>query len=218
MAFRARFSPDDEVIASSIQGSLITVPAERWDVLVDFSGFAGKRIIMYTDAPAPFPSGDSSNDYFPGAPENPTQPTPGFGANTRQIMAFDVARAISGPPDLPLQLGSANFTGAPEPFLVVPGVTTPAPGLKVRTLTLNESFDQYGRLIQMLGTDVPAAGQLGREYIGVATETPHAGATEVWQIVNTTGDTHPIHFHLINVQVLSRRRFDASAYTGRSPA
>jgi hypothetical protein len=28
-----------------------------------------------------------------------------------------------------------------------------------------------------------------------ATETPAAGTTEVWQILNLTADTHPIHFH-----------------------
>jgi spore coat protein A, manganese oxidase len=60
-------------------GSPITVPAERWDLLVDFSGFAGQNLLLYDDAPAPFPSGDARNDYFLGAPGNPTQPTPGFG-------------------------------------------------------------------------------------------------------------------------------------------
>jgi len=43
----------------------------------------------------------------------------------------------------------------------------------------------------------------------LATETPKAGATEVWQIVNLTGDAHPMHFHLVNVQVLERQPFNA---------
>jgi len=30
---------------------------------------------------------------------------------------------------------------------------------------------------------------------------------EVWQIANLTADTHPIHFHLVNVQVISRQAF-----------
>ena len=34
-----------------------------------------------------------------------------------------------------------------------------------------------------------------------------AGTTEVWRIYNFTADTHPIHFHLVNVQVLSRQPF-----------
>jgi len=46
-----------------------------------------------------------------------------------------------------------------------------------------------------------------------ATETPRAGSTEIWQIVNLTADTHPIHFHLVNVQVLGRQPFNVKAYT-----
>ncbi|MGN5479624.1 hypothetical protein ACTMU2_30230 [Cupriavidus basilensis] len=48
------------------------------------------------------------------------------------------------------------------PFLVSqqPGVPTQPPvGVPVRRLTLNETFDAFGRLIQLLGTDQqPAAG------------------------------------------------------------
>ena len=39
------------------------------------------------------------------------------------------------------------------------------------------------------------------------TETPHAGAVEVWQIMNLTGDVHPMHFHLVNVQLIQRQAF-----------
>jgi spore coat protein A len=50
------------------------------------------------------------------------------------------------------------------------------------------------------------------------TETPAAGATEVWQIMNLTGDTHPIHFHLVNVQLIQRQPFEGNprkwSYTG----
>jgi spore coat protein A len=86
--------------------------------------------------------------------------------------------------------------------------------MKVRQLTLNESFDGFGRLIQMLGTNVPLVSgteDYGREYIDPATETPRAGAVEVWHINNLTGDTHPMHFHLTNVQVLSRQPFTSYA-------
>jgi spore coat protein A len=46
-----------------------------------------------------------------------------------------------------------------------------------------------------------------RAYEDVATETPVAGTTEVWQIANLTMDTHPIHFHLVNAQILARQSF-----------
>jgi spore coat protein A, manganese oxidase len=209
--------------AAALSGSLITAPAERWDLIVDFSGFAGKKIILYTDAPAPFPIGDSRNDYFPGAPKNPTVSTPGFGPNTRQILRFNVAPATSADPPLAITT-STDLTPDLDPFLVPPGVAVQngvvnlPPGTPVRQLTLNEQFDVNGRLIQVLGTNRHGAGSpynFGREYLDPASETPTAGATEVWQIANLTGDTHPIHFHLVNVQILARQPFKAnSSYTG----
>ena len=41
-----------------------------------------------------------------------------------------------------------------------------------------------------------------------------AGSTEVWQIANRTDDTHPIHFHLVNVQILNRQPFKVGQYNG----
>ena len=76
----------------------------------------------------------------------------------------------------------------------------------------------YGRLTQMLGSDVVQ----GVDYYGVPIfyQTYEQGrgqvvqrySTEIWEIINLTGDTHPIHFHLINCQVLSRQAFDAAGY------
>src|SRR5579864_5096353 len=68
--------------------------------LVIFSGFADRKLILYNDAPAPFPDGEDSNDYFPGAPQNPTTTTPGFGPNTRQIMRFKVIEPTRADPPL----------------------------------------------------------------------------------------------------------------------
>lgn len=82
-------------------------------------------------------------------------------------------------------------------------------------MTLNETFDVYGRLIQLLGTNVPLVkGTVGRGYVDPVTENPKAGSTEVWQIANLTGDTHPIHFHLVNCQVISRQPFKVTSYNG----
>ena len=77
-------------------------------------------------------------------------------------------------------------------------------------LTLNEDFDEYGRLIQTIGTstsksfDNQGLPTWGLPYLAPVTENPAAGSIEVWQIFNLTGDTHPIHFHLVNVQVIQR--------------
>jgi spore coat protein A len=44
------------------------------------------------------------------------------------------------------------------------------------------------------------------------TETPRVGTIEDWVYVNLTGDTHPMHTHLVTFQVVGRTPFDAEAY------
>jgi spore coat protein A, manganese oxidase len=43
-------------------------------------------------------------------------------------------------------------------------------------------------------------------------EKPVLGTTEIWELVNTTDDTHPIHLHLVRFQILERQSFDVSAW------
>ena len=62
----------------TLSGSLITAPAERWDLLVDFTGYAGKRVILYNDAPAPFPTAlTRTTTTFPARPRRRHPPRPG---------------------------------------------------------------------------------------------------------------------------------------------
>jgi spore coat protein A len=203
-------------------GSLLTAPGERWDAIIDFAGFAGRSFILYNDAPAPFPGGDSVNDF-----DDPTTLT------TRTIMRFDIATSITGNADAPMLITPSlplalNTTSDIDPFLVplgtsvVNGVLKLPKRIPVRQLTLNEVFDNYGRLAQLLGTNVPNplptdyyidpsnpdnGTNYARAYDDLATETPKNGTTEVWQIANLTMDTHPIHFHLVNAQILARQSF-----------
>jgi FtsP/CotA-like multicopper oxidase with cupredoxin domain len=84
------------------QHSMLIAPAERSDVIVDFSKYAGKTLILYNDAPAAFPARQASYDYYTGDPDNsdiggaPTT-VPGYGPNTRTIMQVKVASAASVP-------------------------------------------------------------------------------------------------------------------------
>ena len=185
--------------------TLLLAPAERADLIVDFSRVpAGSQLILYSDAAAPFPGPDERDDYCPGNPKNPVTTTPGYGPNTRTLMQFRVGSLV-GSADPP--------AGAPVLPVILPLQESSA--IRVRDLTLNESTDSYGRLIQMLGTNEPQnGGTFARGFGDPATETPRAGDTEVWRIFNLTGDTHPIHFHLVNVQVLERRKFDVKHYQG----
>jgi spore coat protein A len=162
--------------------------------------------------------GDPRNDYC--SFNNTTKA--GFGPDTRILMKFNVVGATSVDPPLAIT-PTTDLTGGLDPFLVPPavavqnGIVNLPPGVPVRQLTLNEAFDSLGRLIQLEGTNllnVAIPGSYGRSYMDTATETPLAGTTEVWQIANLTADTHPIHFHLVNVQLLGRQPFDVKKYAG----
>jgi spore coat protein A len=196
-------------------GTLITGPAERWDIIVDFNGFPNQNLILYSDTPAPFPNGDPAVDYFPGI-NQPIGANESTGPNTRVLMRFEVGPPLVAEP--PLGFGPATDFDAlaksnglvwNDPLLALPYNAPVAPaGVPVRKLTLNETFDSYGRLIQLLGTDVPLTGiEYGREYMALPTEVVEANTMEIWEIANLTGDTHPMHFHLVNVQILDRQHF-----------
>ena len=52
----------------------------------------------------------------------------------------------------------------------------------------------------------------GTDFEAAPTETPRVGTVEEWVYVNLTGDTHPMHSHLVTFQVVGRTPFDADAY------
>ncbi len=155
-------------------------------MIIDFTGYTGRKLILYNDAPAPFPDGEEIKDYFPENEENPVQPVPGFGPNTRQIMRFKVVAATGLDPVLGIST-STDFTSGIDPLLVAqtPGVPTPVPlsiggvPVTVRRLTLNESFDDFGRLIQLQGTNIPLVNRgkgFGRAYTDPVTEVINRNA------------------------------------------
>jgi len=199
---------------TTFTGNLIIGNAERADFIIDFSGYApDTEFVFYNDAPGPFPGGAPTNDYYAGNVATPDAVT-GSTVDTRNILRFRV---------IPFKLGNSADSQAgrtitlppmdPPPNATAPAVaggplTIPA-GTIVRDLTLNEDFDAYGRLRQLLGTTKPAlvAKGFGLDYLAPATEVIAAGTTEVWRFFNLTADTHPMHFHLQDCQVVSRQPF-----------
>ena len=213
------FLPHPAMVNGPKQKLLTLAPAERADLIVDLRNIpAGSTLILYSDAPGPYPMGDNRNDYYPGNPNTPVRSVPGYGPNTRTLLQIKVVKRV-GAANPSITLPSTLHPT--DPFLIkqTSGKPTAIPkGVTVRRLTLNEDFDEYGRLIQMQGTDVQLhPGTFSRAYIDPATEVIPRGATEVWEILNLTGDTHPIHLHLVNFHVLSRQPFDAEHYAGGAP-
>jgi spore coat protein A len=77
--------------------------------------------------------------------------------------------------------------------------------------------DQYDRVTPTLGkaeagtiiTDKMSAGDFGPLlWDAPTTEKPLLGSTEQWDIFNFTADSHPIHLHLTQYQVLEKWHID----------
>ncbi len=115
---------DDGFLNAPVPVDHLTIaPGERYDVVVDFTGFEGQILVMKNVARAPYPKGDVVNPMTTG-----------------KIMAFRVsATPVVDPVTLP-----ASLRPAPIAPLVQNGPT--------RDLILFEGEDQYGRLQPMLGT------------------------------------------------------------------
>jgi len=219
-----------------IKQSLLMAPAERTDLIVDFGSVKpGMQVILYNDAPAPFPGGDDRNDYFPGyncgsglfGVGNPVNciTQPGYGPNTRVLMRFNVV-AASGTKDNALKIYPGyDLTAGNNPLFVAPGSTHVPPWVRTRFLTLNEYFDEHGRLIQIIGD---SNAPYGSPYVVTSSFSPTPpgmnvpateqvvsnGSTEVWEVYNTTGDVHPMHIHEINFQIINRQLFDMTVFPG----
>ncbi len=106
--------------------ALYLAPGERADVIVDFSEVpAGSKLILYNDAPAPAPNGDSRVDYYTGDVNQvaiggaPTTLS-GYGPNTRTVMQFQVDGPAAAPFDLERlqRVLPAAYKAAQDPVLV----------------------------------------------------------------------------------------------------
>ncbi|MEN6519096.1 MAG: multicopper oxidase domain-containing protein [Methanospirillum sp.] len=114
---------------------------------------------------------------------------------TGQIVQFTVTGA--GGPSFPVLPAALNPTLAGATFPNLPAPT------KTRILTLEEIMGPAGPVQILLD---------GQPYAAAVSELPKNGATEDWVIVDTTADTHPIHLHLVQFQLVNRTPFQSAKY------
>ena len=96
----------DIIVLNVDQRALYLGPAERADVVFDFSkaqAMGCTNVIMYNDAPAPVPAFDPRNDYYTNSPdlmESGGTPStlPGYGPNTRTVMQFRINQNATADP------------------------------------------------------------------------------------------------------------------------
>jgi spore coat protein A len=137
-------------------------PAERADLLIDFSQAAGQHLHLIHGA--------------------------------FEVLQFRVAQKKPSTRRSPIL-----------PSTLRPVARTPeSASTRTRTITLDEQLGKSGNSMLMV---------LNRKrWHEPVTEQPRLNTTEIWEFVNLTEDTHPMHLHLVRFQVLDRRLFDVFAY------
>jgi len=73
-----------------------------------------------------------------------------------------------------------------------------------RVLTLGEKDDRADNPVMMLLNNA--------HWSMPVTENPKLNSTEIWNFLNFTDDSHPIHLHLVRFQILDRRKFEPFYY------
>lgn len=101
------------------------------------------------------------------------------------------------------QSGGHDTTVIPQTLR--PITKTPeSSAVKTRMLTLVEIDDLVQRPVRMLLNNT--------HWSMPVTENPVLDSVEIWNLINTTEDIHPIHLHLVKFQILDRRPFSVPSY------
>jgi spore coat protein A len=152
---------DQGLLPAPVPLKLLTIaPAERVDLVVDFSESAGRNVILKND--------------------------------NMSVMQFRVAAK-----------GGRDESALSQKLRPVPKIAE-STAVKTRMLSLVEIDDLVQRPVTMLLNNA--------HWSMPVTENPVLGSVEIWNLINTTDDAHPIHLHLVKFQILDRRSFDRAAY------
>ena len=165
--------------------------AERADTIVDFTNVPDGNYVLGNVGPdEPFGGGVPGTDFEPSDPDT-----------TGRVMQFRVVPTVG-----------VDISTPPQ-FLELPAIAPLPTETLTRQLALAEVADVgadeeneeiEGPVEALLGT-VSDGIWTERKWMDEVTENPMVGATEVWEIYNTTADAHPMHIHEIAFEVVGRQ-------------
>ncbi|MGA8736777.1 MAG: multicopper oxidase [Terriglobales bacterium] len=155
---------------------LLLAPAERADLIIDFSAANGKTVTLTNDAMSPYPGWQVPGPLY---------------AALNEVMQFRVRLPISATKEfsIPQSMAFSQLRDSTD--------------FPTRDLVLQETFDKTGRT---LGVRINRKG-----YDDPLTESVKLGATEKWRFINNTDDSHPMHLHLVQFQILERQGYDPAS-------
>lgn len=149
-----------------VSNETLVGPSEITDVIIDFSQSKSNVAILANDAPYPYPSGDSVDEF------------------NSKVMKFTIL------PDK-----EVDTSRIPERLVEYPVVDLSSVS-RTRYIAMYEYTSNIDEPIHLYLN--------GKPYDAAVTETPKAGSTEVWYVINLTDDNHPLHIHLGLFKVLDQ--------------
>ncbi len=224
----------DPNAAKPAQQKLVIMPGERYEVVIDFTGQApGTRLYLKNVGKTPYPGGATPTGGLGQIMELRVACPVGTACPTTEGLAYDPALTPTirgaGSTITPLvnfatgttnvkydevrQLTLNEVMGAPVTATdPVTGVPTAFPGGPLEILVNNTKWsgasarNDPAQPLAFKGDFVATGTGL------LLSELPQEGHTELWEIVNLTADSHPIHLHLVQFQLLNRQAFDLAKY------
>ncbi len=167
---------------------LLMAPAERADVIVDFTNApVGTEIYLINEGPdEPFAGGLPYEEFEPADP-----------TTTGQIMKFTVVPLTGRDPSLEVSQ------------LALPAFAALGAAVRTRKVALMEEVSDVlkdvGPRAAVLGIVDEMGYPMPMMWDDPVTENPGLGDTEIWEIYNFTVDAHPIHLHEVQFQVVNRQ-------------
>lgn len=193
---------------------ILLAPGDRVELVFDFSRIgAGETVRLFNSGPLfePF-RGVTTDGLLLGGAEAAGADDP-----VGNIMQFTISSSIApftaqlfvGGEPVPLSASFVHLAADVDGNGVADAATN------VRNLGLFETAESFGRVTPILGKaeagtvtidDEDVAADFGPlSYNAATTERPILGSTEQWNIFNFTADTHPLHLHLVQYQVVEKR-------------
>jgi len=162
--------------------NLLIAPGERFDTIIDFTGMKPGTALTLKN---------NAKAPYPG----------GRGGEIPELMQFKVVALVGT--DTTLLPASLTLPS------IDPALTAPAASAW-REIVLQEIMDPLtGQPLEVL-----LDGEKFKDH--APPKDPliieQNGAVNVWQFINTTGDAHPMHMHLVKYKVVNRQKFDVKRF------
>jgi len=187
-------------LTATNNNQLLMALAERADLIVDFTNVpAGNYILGNAGPDEPYGGGLPGADFEPADPDS-----------TGQVLQFRVVPTVAPDPTTPPRF----LRLPPRTPLPTATLTRQLALIEEADVGLNEAEKEVEGPVEALLGIVQSGFTVKKLWMDDVTENPALGATEIWEIYNTTADAHPMHIHEVAFEVVNRQDILSDDDTG----